>query len=170
MARARPFTGNSATDAAGLDQLMVSGGFGPEILHRRRQRKMFGPRLPFAGGQILLDCVARRDAPGMAAVQDGQGAAEHLIHRQPETTMQGAISCSLGCHFRVPPLASLRRGRQVVGYAAKNARSPPRTIPARRRPCAHRPHRSFMPETENGAPIVTQTGMRGGPGRQLRLA
>ena len=48
---------------------------------------MFGPCLSFAGGEILFGCIARRDTPGVAVVQDCQCPAKHLIHGQPKTTM-----------------------------------------------------------------------------------
>ena len=52
------------------------------------QRKMLGPRLSLAGDEILLGRVARRDAPGVATVEQSQGAAKHLVHSQSEASMQ----------------------------------------------------------------------------------
>ena len=71
---------------------------------------MLGTSLSFAGEEILLDRVACRDAPGVAAVQDCHGSTKELIHRQPKVTMQKRFHFlySLAQRLRVSPFPSRR--------------------------------------------------------------
>src|SRR5437868_2564370 len=83
---------------------------------------MLGTSLSFAGEEILLDRVACRAAPGVAAVQDCHGSTKELIHRQSKVTMQ-------------------KRAHLLYSLAPLLGAAPPRieVMPARRPPSGNTP-------------------------------